>query len=563
MKKILYCVVIIFIAFLFGCGKGDLDADYNAKIKRAKKSLEDDNNNPKTHHYLGSLYDKKGLSREAEQEYRAAISLDDKYIEAYVNLGNLYYRQKDYAQAVTSLEKALSIAPEDAKIYYLLASVYKEMKAFDKAIKNYSLALRFNPAHVLTYNYLGVTYYESKQFKDARESFLKAIELDPKFADAYGNLGILYHFNFHELDKAIIYYEKFLQLKNEGENVALIQELLENARKEHDETLRHTKQTKEPISNPPSKELLLEKVKESFERKDYKETREFLKQYISDYPDDLEARILQARVCEALNETDRALEIIEELKVRNKNNVEILYLQCGLYQKLNQNEKEKQMIEEFLRHVPSDDVRSKKLQARLKDLSETNQPVVKEEIKTKPVAIKEPPKAPEKPESVIKKQSSVEQSNGYFQHGVKLQQQNKNVEAIAAYRKAIQLNPENVKAHYNLGILYKWSGDFRSAIKEYNKTVELDPNHVQAHYNLGILYRETKLFPDAVSEFKKAIAINSRFPEAYLGLGLIYNEVYKDRGNAIYYFRKYIALVPNGNTASKIKNWLRSIGEAA
>ena len=43
---------------------------------------------------------------------------------------------------------------------------------------------------------------------------------------------------------------------------------------------------------------------------------------------------------------------------------------------------------------------------------------------------------------------------------------------------------------YNLGVAYSYAGYFRQAAEMYQKVLEIDPQDVESHYNLGILYEE-------------------------------------------------------------------------
>jgi tetratricopeptide (TPR) repeat protein len=58
-------------------------------------------------------------------------------------------------------------------------------------------------------------------------------------------------------------------------------------------------------------------------------------------------------------------------------------------------------------------------------------------------------------------------------------------EAIEAYRKAIQLDPNFAMAYSNLGNALKDKGQLEEAIEAYRKAIQLDPNFAMAYGNLG------------------------------------------------------------------------------
>ena len=49
-------------------------------------------------------------------------------------------------------------------------------------------------------------------------------------------------------------------------------------------------------------------------------------------------------------------------------------------------------------------------------------------------------------------------------------------EAAAAFLQALRLKPDDVEAHFNLGLTYLYSGDKTAALKECDSLVSLDRN---------------------------------------------------------------------------------------
>ena len=67
-------------------------------------------------------------------------------------------------------------------------------------------------------------------------------------------------------------------------------------------------------------------------------------------------------------------------------------------------------------------------------------------------------------------------------------QNNKTDEAIAALKRASQLNPANAVAYQHLGIAYRRNGQFSEARDAYLQALKLKPDYANAHLNLAILY---------------------------------------------------------------------------
>ena len=58
-------------------------------------------------------------------------------------------------------------------------------------------------------------------------------------------------------------------------------------------------------------------------------------------------------------------------------------------------------------------------------------------------------------------------------------------EAIAEYRKALQIQPDYAEAHNNLGIALYDKRQLDEAIAEYRKALQIQPDYAMAHNNLG------------------------------------------------------------------------------
>lgn len=77
-------------------------------------------------------------------------------------------------------------------------------------------------------------------------------------------------------------------------------------------------------------------------------------------------------------------------------------------------------------------------------------------------------------------------------------------EAIASYRKAIELNERMAMAWNGLAMALAKKGEIDEAIAAAKRFVELDPDEPLAHTSLSMLYMQKGLIPEAEEE--KAIS---------------------------------------------------------
>jgi predicted O-linked N-acetylglucosamine transferase (SPINDLY family) len=113
-----------------------------------------------------------------------------------------------------------------------------------------------------------------------------------------------------------------------------------------------------------------------------------------------------------------------------------------------------------------------------------------------------------------------------FNLGVALRQLGKVDEAIAAYTQAIDIKPDNPEAHYNLGNGLMVLGKVDGAIAAYTRALHLKPDHAGAAANLGVAYSNLgvmlmnqNMCDKAAAAFDQAIRFKPDHAEAHYNLG--------------------------------------------
>jgi len=91
-------------------------------------------------------------------------------------------------------------------------------------------------------------------------------------------------------------------------------------------------------------------------------------------------------------------------------------------------------------------------------------------------------------------------------HGLVLEDLDRDTEALEAYRKATQIAPDDPLPYINLGSLlyfqYRKTFEAKQAL---TKALELDPKNADAHFNLGVLFADANLFREAAVEWNQVI----------------------------------------------------------
>ncbi len=80
--------------------------------------------------------------------------------------------------------------------------------------------------------------------------------------------------------------------------------------------------------------------------------------------------------------------------------------------------------------------------------------------------------------------------------------QQKDREAIKAFKESIKLNPNNAETHYGLGFSNFRLGKFREAADAFKKATVLSPTMAKAHYGLSLAYQELGMESQLMEEYR-------------------------------------------------------------
>ncbi len=89
--------------------------------------------------------------------------------------------------------------------------------------------------------------------------------------------------------------------------------------------------------------------------------------------------------------------------------------------------------------------------------------------------------------------------------------------AAQCYEKIIELDKNNTKAWYNLGILSFKQKNYEKAIIFYNKSLKINPKDKYVLYNMGLLYEEIKDYVLSLSYYNRSLKIDPSFSYAIQG----------------------------------------------
>lgn len=165
---------------------------------------------------------------------------------------------------------------------------------------------------------------------------------------------------------------------------------------------------------------------------------------------------------------------------------------------------------------------------------------------------------PERRRSVTR----LRESEAWFQKGLELEETGAPVtQAIDAYRKVLELNPEAAGALVNLGTIYYRQRKFGEAERYYREAIAADPAYALAQFNLGNLYDEQGRISDALGHYRKALHLNPQYADAHFNLALLCERAGESL-KAVHHWKSYLKLDGAGQWAEIARRQLERLRQA-
>jgi tetratricopeptide (TPR) repeat protein len=121
-------------------------------------------------------------------------------------------------------------------------------------------------------------------------------------------------------------------------------------------------------------------------------------------------------------------------------------------------------------------------------------------------------------------------------------------EAVAAYRKALLIDPDLVPALVNLANIHYASDELIEAQALYERAIRIDAECFEAHFNLGNIHHDLGRYEPALACYRAAVSLNPEYPDAHFYLAVTLEKTGQS-GEAKPHWRTYRTLAPHGEWA--------------
>jgi tetratricopeptide (TPR) repeat protein len=521
---------------------------------------------------------------EVEQAFRKAIEVakPEELADAYGALSNFYFRRERYDEVVKLLEEGIEAHEGSVDLIYLLAQFYSVRGEEAKARELLERATKAKPGDPKPYLILSTYRARQGDTAGALEAAEQAIALAPEDqATRLRKAELLVEIGFREKDAAkieegrriteeilvaepsnpgalFILAKLHLSAERPDEAVTAIRTAI-NARPNWAEAYfvlgaalaikgdnaaarNELARALEIDPNLASAQQVLAKVHSALG--EYTYAVESGRRFLQRSPDDLEMRLLVAQNLVRIGKLQEAKKEIERIDV-SKRNVEVNYALARIHLGLGELGPARKYLELAAAEMP----RNPDILSNLLTI-DSRENRMAESAKRIDAAI------------------AAEPGNAKLQQlgGMVAQLTGRSADAEAMYKKAIELDPNDLTGYERLARFYSATGRLDETVKTYEKAVAVRPDQANLHHFLGVLYELGGQRERAVARYEEAIRLDPNLGEAKNNLAYLFAETGQNLDRALDLAQEAKTQLPESASVADTLGWVlykRGIPSAA
>jgi superkiller protein 3 len=551
---------------------------------------------PENHIGLGQALQFRGDFSQAEKEYKLAIQLSpgrqnavalkllnglgqaqkDATLKKYIDGGVDNQTRKNYPAAEDSYKRALQIDPQNDAVWVDLGTLYQAMKQWKNALMCYNQALKFNPGNkdavqgvqtatngaqdeAIDANYqAGGNLFKQGKYDEAIAKYKLVLQMSPKDPATHFDLGATYQAK-GDFDNAIAEYK--------------IAAGLDPKNAEYSKAIANAIDAK-------AKPIVAAAVK-MHAAKDYNGAIAGYLQALQLQPGNAAVWYNVASAYYSIQNYQAAQQAYQKAyDTDSKGQVDCLYLIGTIEENNNRGQNAVTDYLKYLNQAPNGTY-AKTAKERLTALNKNIADVLKIKSEAELNAIK--------------------QADDAYTQAVAAQSATKYPDAIAAYQKAIQLQPKNADYVYSLGTCFQAAGQMADAVSQYQKAIameptnkdfkkalemasglqadpiidegvkkqtagdlkgaitlyrqalQISPNSPRAHTDLGTALQQSDDFQNAGLEYDAGYKLDPKNEVGDLYLGAVIDENFNRAAQAVDKYKRYLKEAPSGQYAQAAK----------
>ena len=189
------------------------DANNEAAITYFDEAVKIDKQNDVAYAKMGSIYDAKGQKSKAMVSYEKAVAINPGYTTLYAPLGLAYLDAGEIAKAETCVQKSDAAGVDNLESRVLRGVLFFKQNKTDASLAAFERVIEMDPRSAPAQYYRGQIFDRMGNADQAIASYKKSIELEPAFAPASFDLGVAYY-NKGDFNAAATAYQETVKYDN-------------------------------------------------------------------------------------------------------------------------------------------------------------------------------------------------------------------------------------------------------------------------------------------------------------------------------------------------------------
>ncbi|KAM4665174.1 tetratricopeptide repeat protein 8 isoform 1-T1 [Discoglossus pictus] len=167
---------------------------------------------------LGKCYYRLGLYREAEKQFKSALTHQD-MVDIFHYLGKVYIRMDQPLTALSIYKQSLDRFPKEVTILCAIARIHEEMNNMSSASEYYKDVLKQDNTHVEAIACIGSNHFYTDQPEIALRFYRRLLQMGVYNCQLFNNLGLCC-FYAQQYDMILTSFERALSLAENEEEAA-------------------------------------------------------------------------------------------------------------------------------------------------------------------------------------------------------------------------------------------------------------------------------------------------------------------------------------------------------
>lgn len=416
---------------------------------------------------MADAYAASGQPEKALDEYRRALAVEPNSDTAQIGMATILIARNEGDKALDLLKKAETSSPQNREIHLMMAGIYEKKGDAKSAEYQYLLGgkPKTSPQTAATPKTSSEVPLTGNADRDI-EALKEAIRANPASAGLYEKLGNLYR-SVNKDTEAITAYKEAAHLNTTSPDVYLNLGILLEKRTLLDEAVVAYKQALAIKPDSPDAHLRLADLR--YNRGLYQEAVTHYGEFLKLKPDSPDIQLKLARIFTRNKENALAIDAYTVFLKHSPDNPDANREIAALYRAKGANDK---AIEHYT-----------KVLEKQKDDMETRNALV----------------------SIYVKDKKYDEITGLL-------------------KGTAELFPEDPNNHYKLGLIYEFKKDYENAIATYKKAIEIKADHARSLNALGRLYMKTGRIDEAKQMLEAAKKADPTLEEASVLLNNIRDE---------------------------------------